>query len=150
MCPCGARGGRPMKTWWAARALGMVVAVGVGPAAGPAYAEMNMNNGTTCAPGGTSLSLVARGHTYNKDCLAVPADQPFTITFDNQDHDRHNVVILPTYNSSETFFRGEIIEGPATVTYSVQALKPGTFRFHCEVHPNVMNGTFIVAAGRAP
>src|SRR6266568_138315 len=107
-----------MGSWCTALAVGMILAAGGGPGAATAYADMNMNNGATCAPGGTSLSLVAKGHRFDKDCLAVPAGQPFTIMFDNQDNDRHNVAILPSHTSTETFFRGEIVEGPATVTYS--------------------------------
>ena len=34
--------------------------------------------------------------------------------------------------------------GPATTTYSVPALKSGTYYFQCDVHPTTMNGTFVV------
>ncbi|HEV3365416.1 MAG TPA: LPXTG cell wall anchor domain-containing protein, partial [Acidimicrobiia bacterium] len=30
--------------------------------------------------------------------------------------------------------------------YAVPNLKAGTYHFHCEIHPNLMNGTFNVAA----
>src|SRR5207302_1832162 len=74
-----------------------------------------------------------------------------TIRFDNKDNDRHNVAFLPSHTSTETFFAGDIVAGPKSITYSVPALKPGTFHFHCQIHPNLMNGTFIVAAaGQAP
>src|SRR5204862_7230591 len=72
--------------------------------------------------------------------------QAFTIHFDNKDSDRHSVAILPSHMSTTTLFQGDIVMGPKTITYSVPALKPGTWHFHCEVHPNLMNGTFIVAA----
>src|SRR5581483_3918037 len=83
--------------------------------------------------------------------LAVPAGQPFTLHFDNKDADRHSVAILASHTSTQVFFQGDIVRGPRTITYSVPALPPGTWHFHCAIHPNLMNGTFIVAAaGGAP
>jgi len=135
-----------MGKWLGAVAVAAVLALG-GPVARPAAADdMNMNGGATCAPDGTSLTLTAHDHAFDKDCLAVPAGLPFTIRFDNRDADRHNVAILPSHMSTEAFFRGDIVPGPKSITYSVPALKAGTWHFHCEIHPNLMNGTFIVAA----
>ena len=135
-----------MGKWLGAVAVAAVVAAG-GLGAGSASADdMNMNGGATCSPAGTSLALTAQDHKFDKDCLAVPAGQAFTIHFDNKDSDRHSVAILPSHMSTTTLFQGDIIMGPKTTTYSVPALKPGTWHFHCEVHPNLMNGTFIVAA----
>ena len=115
--------------------------------------QMDMKGGgATCSPSGTALSLTAQDHKFDKDCLAVPAGQAFTIAFDNKDNDRHNVAILASHMATQTLFQGDIVAGPKTITYSVPALKPGTWHFHCEVHPNLMNGTFVVAAasGAAP
>src|SRR5439155_11507285 len=100
-----------------------------------------------CSPAGTSLMLSAHEHKFYKDCLAVPAGQAFTPGFDSKDSDRNNVAILPSHMATTTFFQGDIVMGPKSITYSVPALKPGTWHFHCEVHPNLMNGTFIVAEG---
>jgi LPXTG-motif cell wall-anchored protein len=135
-----------MVKWFGAAAVAAVLTAG-GPAPTASAADMNM--GATCSPTGTSLTLVAQDHKFDKDCLAVPAGQAFTIRFDNRDNDRHNVAILPSHTSTQTFFEGDIVPGPRTVTYSVPALKPGTFHFHCEVHPNLMNGTFVVGAAAA-
>ena len=140
-----------MRTRCTALAVGVIAAAGSVPGLGAAYAGTMANNGRRCAAGGTSLSLAAKEYRFDKDCLAVPAGQRFSIQFENEDNDGHNVVILPSRSSTETYYRGEIVQGPATATYSVPALKePGTFYFHCEVHPDRMNGTFVVAAGRAP
>ena len=140
-----------MGKWLGAVAVAAVLSAG-GPIARPASADdMNMTPGAPCSPSGTSLTLTAQDHKFDTDCLAVPAGQAFTIRFDNKDNDRHNVAILPSHTSTETFFAGDIVAGPKSITYSVPALKPGTFHFHCRIHPNLMNGTFIVAAaGQAP
>ena len=129
----------------AAAAVLAVVAAGSG-VAGAADHNMDNMGGETCAPSGTSLSLTAEGHAFDKHCLAVPAGEAFTIRFENRDNDRHNVAILPSHTSTETLFEGDIIAGPKSTVYAVPNMKAGTYHFHCEVHPNLMNGTFIVAA----
>jgi len=132
---------------WLAAAAAAVMTAGL---AGPAFADdMNMGTGATCSPSGPSLSITAKDHKFDKNCLAVAAGQAFTIAFDNQDADRHNLAILPSHTATQTFFQGDILTGPKSITYSVPALKPGTWHFHCEIHPNLMNGTFIVAAAPA-
>jgi plastocyanin len=98
----------------------------------------------TCAPQGTALSIVANDDKYDKDCLAAPADQAFTIDFDNQDRGiPHNVAIYDKANGNKTLFQGEIIYGPEKTTYSVPAQAKGTYEFRCDPHP-WMVGTFIV------
>ena len=98
-----------------------------------------------CAPSGTSLALTAENHGFDKDCLAVRAGEAFTIRLDNRDNDRHNVAILASHTSTETLFQGDIVPGPKSTVYAVPNLKAGTYHFHCEIHPNLMNGTFNVA-----
>ncbi len=100
----------------------------------------------TCEPHGTELKiavLASRSHVFTKDCLAAPAEQPFTIYFNNQDtssHGNHNVHIsLPDED-----FVGEIALHGTDITYEVGPLQAGTYEFHCDHHPE-MNGTFVVA-----
>jgi plastocyanin len=97
-----------------------------------------------CAPART-IHVQASGLKFDTDCLAAPADTPFTIVFDNQDPDQHNVAI---YDGSTNLFRGAIFGGPKTETYSVPALPAGTYKFQCDVH-TFMNGTFKVESGGA-
>ena len=100
---------------------------------------------TTCAPDGTALTLAASGVAFNTNCLAAPAGEAFTIAFDNQDAGTsHNVAIYPEAAGSQAVFTGDILVGAASTTYNVSALKAGTYRFQCDVHPTTMNGTFIV------
>jgi plastocyanin len=137
-----------MVKWVGAVAVAAVLAAAGGPGAGVASAG-DMPMGTTCSPAGTSLAITAQDHKFDKDCLAVPAGQTFTIRLDNRDGDRHNVAILPSHTSTETLFVGDIVPGPKSLTYNVPALKAGSYHFHCEVHPNLMNGSFIVGTAAA-
>jgi plastocyanin len=96
----------------------------------------------TCKPSGSSLSIEAKNVAFSTDCLAANANEPFTIDFDDKDDGvPHNVDIL---SSGQSLFKGQIITGSNSVTYHVPGLKPGTYDFRCDVHPDSMNGTFIV------
>ncbi len=99
---------------------------------------------TSCAPSGTNVSVIASGTRFNSDCLAARAEQPFTLTYENRDSVGHNIVILESHTATEVMFRADIFAGPKTSTFNVPALRPGTFVFHCEVHPSQMRGTFVV------
>jgi len=98
-----------------------------------------------CSPSGTSLAITAKDIAFDKSCLAAPAGQAFTIKFDNNDALPHNVTIQTSHTATESFFSGEQITGPnKSTTYKVAALQAGTYHFHCIVHPDQMNGTFVV------
>lgn len=102
---------------------------------------------SACAPGGTSLEISARKNTFDNNCLAAPADTPFTIAFNNQDHDIHNVSIYDKDHGDKALFKGEVIYGPKSITYSVPAQAEGTYEFRCDPHAESMIGTFIVGSG---
>jgi plastocyanin len=85
------------------------------------------------------VEIAASGVAFSTDTLKAPADTAFTLHFDNQDAGiQHNVAINDA-NGAEVF-KGEIFPGPGTRDYSVPALKAGSYKFMCTVHPN-MTGT---------
>jgi plastocyanin len=99
-----------------------------------------------CEPEGTELAIAANNLAFDTDCLAAPVGEPFTIEFDNQEAQAHNVALYQAPPPSTTFFQGEIVTGPTTTTYEVDPIdQEGNFYFQCDVHPQ-MNGTFVVAA----
>ena len=116
--------------------LGFLVAAGDGSSAAPE---------ATCTANGTALTITAADNKFDKDCLAVPADQAFTIEFDNQDSGiPHNVSLYDTANGNKELYKGEIIDGPKKITYSVPAQAAGKYEFICDPHADFMKGTFIV------
>jgi uncharacterized protein YcnI/plastocyanin len=127
-----------------------VVPAGTNPAPGagmPGMPGMPGMNGPMkqCAAEGTALTISALNNEFDKDCLAVPAGVPFTITFLNKDPGvPHNIVIHPM-DSMTPVFRGELITGPKTAVYHVGPLKAGQYHFHCEVHKSTMYGSLVVA-----
>jgi plastocyanin len=53
----------------------------------------------------------------------------------------HNVQILTS--GGQVLFSGDLVPGPQRVTYQVSAMKAGTYRFVCTVHPQQMTGTLV-------
>jgi len=97
--------------------------------------------GGSGAPGG--LAITAEGVKFNVSTLTAPADKAFTITFDNKDKGTaHDVDI--TDNTGAKVFDGKDFQGPAVQTYNVPALKAGTYKFLCSIHPALMNGELTV------
>jgi plastocyanin len=99
--------------------------------------------GGSGAPGAGSLSITAQGVKFDKATLSAPADKPFTIAFDNKDAGTpHDVDILDA--SGAIVVNNKDFPGPAQQTYDIPALKAGTYKFECSIHPALMNGTLTV------
>lgn len=99
----------------------------------------------TCTANGTALTITAYDNKFDKDCMAAPPDQAFTIELDNQDSGLpHNVSLYDTANGKKELYKGEIIYGPSKTTYSVPAQPAGRYEFICDPHSEFMKGTFIV------
>lgn len=100
---------------------------------------------STCTADGTALVIVADDNQFDKDCMAVPPDEAFTIELDNQDLGiPHNVSLYDTANGNTTLYKGEVIYGPSKITYTVPPQAEGTYEFICDPHAEFMRGTFIV------
>jgi plastocyanin len=100
----------------------------------------------TSAPAGspaadTGLTIVAKDIKFQPTELAVPADEPFALTMDNQEAAPHNIAISDA--SGASVFKGEIVSSQA-ITYQIPALAAGSYPFICEVHPN-MTGTLTAS-----
>jgi plastocyanin len=88
------------------------------------------------------VQLAAANIAFTPTELTAPADQPFSLEFDNQDAGiPHNVEIKDP--SGGVAFQGEIFPGAEKRTYNVPALAAGSYTFVCTVHPN-MTGTLTV------
>lgn len=104
-----------------------------------------------CSPSGPAITITALPNArlaWDKDCLAVPAGQDITVTFDNQDNGvPHSFAILASHDSSQIFFSTGQTTGVKKMDFKLPANKlpgPGTYHFHCEVHSAQMMGTFII------
>ena len=79
--------------------------------------------------------------SFDTGTLVVPAGRSFDLIFHNRQAGvPHNVKITDTPDQANVIFDGEVIDGPAEITYKVPAIPEGEHYFLCVVHPN-MNGT---------
>jgi len=94
------------------------------------------------------VQLTAQNLAFSPTALTVPAGEPFTIAFSNQDAGvQHNVQIFDNPDRSGTpIFDGDLVTGVAKANYPVQALDAGEYSFHCVVHPNMI-GTIEAKPG---
>lgn len=102
---------------------------------------------TADADGDTiELELTAESTTYDETELTAPAGADVTLIFDNDDEGlQHNFSLYETPESDEAIFEGPITTGVEQVEYTFTAPDdPGTYHYHCDIHPNVMTGEFIV------
>ncbi|MDE3096183.1 MAG: cupredoxin domain-containing protein [Chloroflexota bacterium] len=101
--------------------------------------------GTPAAGGtATTLKLVAENILFDKSKLTAPAGT-ITIDFDNKDGGiPHNLKVFKGTDAS-----GPVVGATAVATGPVQQtltlkLAPGTYYYHCDVHPATMTGILTV------
>ncbi len=113
----------------------------VGASSSPTPATTSGSGGGATASPST---VTAEGIRFDTDHIDLPANTPVSLTFRNNDAGTpHNIAIYTDSSLSKALFKGQIVTGPATVTYQIPALPPGTYYFHCDVHPT-MNGSVTV------
>lgn len=93
------------------------------------------------------VNSIAEG--FDPVVLDVPADQAFTLTFNNDDTGiPHNVQIFEGDEATGPILwapdDNATINGVASVDYEIPALEEGTYAFNCYVHP-AMVGTITAA-----
>jgi len=94
----------------------------------------------------TTIDLVAKNMAFNTTTITVPAGAEITVKFDNQDNGiPHNLAVYQDKTAATQIYKGDIIVGPRTTTYTFTApTKPGSYFFRCDVHPSTMTGQLIV------
>jgi plastocyanin len=92
------------------------------------------------------LEITALDTAYDEEELSAPAGAAVSLIFDNDDEGLlHNWSLYESEDATEAIFEGEQITGVEQVTYEFDAPEePGTYHFHCDVHPTQMTGEFIV------
>jgi plastocyanin len=96
--------------------------------------------------GAANATVTASGIAFDTSTIDLPANQPSTIHFVNEDNaTQHNIAIFPSADDlANPLFRGELLTGPGEIDYAVDPLEAGEYYFHCDVHPT-MNGTVNVS-----
>lgn len=93
---------------------------------------------------GAAVKVAAQGLAFDTAELDLRGPK-VRIDLDNRDNGiPHNIAVTRDEAGTEKLFSGQQVTGPAQVTYSFDAPRPGQYFFHCEVHPN-MKGTVKVS-----
>jgi plastocyanin len=92
------------------------------------------------------VTLTARNIAFDTTKITVPAGSTVVMTFINNDANiPHNFALYTDSSASKKIFAGDIVTGVKTVTYTFTApTTPGNYFFRCDVHPEMMTGTFVV------
>ena len=92
------------------------------------------------------LEIAAENTEYDVSELTAPAGEDMTLQFDNDDPEiQHNWSLYEDEAGTQEIFEGEILTGVDTIDYAVPAIdEPGTYHFHCDIHPAVMKGELII------
>ena len=104
------------------------------------------------SPTGPAVSneatIVAKDIQFDLKELTFAAGAPISLTLDNQDPGiPHNVSI---YEGQTEIYKGELFQGEGKQTYEIPALKAGTYRFQCDVHPTMAGTVTVTAATKVP
>lgn len=119
--------------------IGVVAAGALALQRGPAYVR-------EAAADRPVLKVSAKNIAFSTKTLELsPAGS--VIEFNNADTQPHNIAIFGDESMTKVLFRGQILQPGQKANYEVGQLKPGKYRFHCDVHPN-MTGEAIVDAGK--
>jgi plastocyanin len=91
---------------------------------------------TTLAPATGSTSILIKNFAFSPDVLTIRTGN--TVIWTNQDSVPHQIASDP--GSSVSFSSDPLSNG---VSYQVTFTAPGTYSYHCAIHPS-MKGTIVV------
>src|SRR4029079_18645354 len=124
------------------RRLAAVLAVGVVVAAcGSPASGASPSSGTSAGAGipPVAIRLVAQGVELTPAAIHVPAGSPLSVTVDNRDAGIPHGIQLQADTAPPTVLAtGQVITGPATDRFEVPGMMAGSYRFICQVHPNMV------------
>jgi plastocyanin len=85
-----------------------------------------------------TVDLVAKDTKFDKKTLEFPSGKSIDVHMRNDDATIHNFAMFADAAMTQVVFRGDTFTGPnATKDYVFDAPAPGTYHFHCDVHPTM-------------
>ena len=126
---------------------GLLVVLAIGAVGAGAYAlKQGPNYLKEEAANRPKLELTAKDLAFDTKELSLPPSGAI-IDFTNADTQPHNFAIYPSEDAlDDPLFKGAIVPGGGKAEYEVEAIAPGEYYFHCDVHPT-MSGRVVVEEG---
>lgn len=114
----------------------------------PSFTVSGPTGGGECGGKAVILDTSATSSAgFETTCLVAPADEKFTLTFDNQDTTlAHNLHVL-SGPQGKSYGLSKLTIGPVKETVPPLSLPAGTYYFQCDAHPTTMTGTLAVVKG---
>jgi plastocyanin len=109
-------------------------------------------NGEPTAPA-DPYEIIGRDNFYTRTTLEAPPETEVTFTFNNRGRALHNLAFYTDESVSTPLAEGSvgnIIAGGQSDAVTFTTPGPGTYFFHCDLHPDTMKGQFIVREGAPP
>ena len=120
----------------------LALLLGACSGAGSPPASVSLDDCARVADG--VITMGADNLEFSAPCMVANAGEAFTIHFENNESQVHNVSLYTDSSKATEIQRGETITGPdAAIDYEVEAMEAGEYCFDCFVHP-AMNGTLFV------
>jgi len=92
------------------------------------------------------LEISSSGTSFTTNCLVAPAEEEFTVTYDNPEPILHNFALY-TEEGGDVIGATDQQTGPVVQELPVEALDAGEYYFQCDVHPTTMRGTLAAIEG---
>ncbi len=113
------------------------------PAATATPASTATTMATPSGSGSTSIVEEMGDNFFKLKTVTIPANKPITLTVKNDGQAVHTWTLIDKQGFTGTTDTGVMNPGESkTITFT--ATKPGTYKFHCAVHPTEMTGTIVV------
>jgi plastocyanin len=116
--------------------LCILLVIGAGMAAGCSSGPASPAPAGTAAPAGGENTILIENFAFSPSALTVKSGT--VVTWLNRDGTSHTVVSDPA--SPEAFSSDPL---PNNASFSFTFTRPGTYPFHCSIHPS-MKGTIVV------
>ena len=99
------------------------------------------------ASGPVEVKMIAKNAKFNTAEIDATAGATVNVSLDNEDTGFHNIGFYTAKDTKTPIGAAmDLFKGPnVTKTITITApTTPGTYYFQCDVHPDTMNGTFVV------
>jgi plastocyanin len=98
--------------------------------------------------GPVTVSVAAQNLLFDKRSLSASAGASFTVTLANRDPGvLHNIAFYTSRAATQLVTptaKTDLVAGVSQQTLTFTPPRAGSFFFRCDVHPDVMSGSFVV------